>query len=215
VPRQNRVNPFGDILAIAERGTCMGNRGVLHDEAGRIRRSWQVKRWLVCVLAFRGRKRSVMTPSRYTELFFLDEATALAAGHRPCAECRHARFMAFCHAWRAAHPCADGSSRPIATAIDDRLHAERMAGDRSKRTFTASLDGLPDGVMVTVEAQGAQAYLVWGDHLLAWSPQGYCRRVRRRKGQEVRVLTPPSTVRTIGAGYSPDIHPSAAGLAAR
>ena len=103
MPRQNRVNPFGEIIATPERGTFMGNRGVLHDEEGRIRRKWQGKRWLVCVLEFRGRKRKVMTPRRYTELFFLDEATALAAGHRPCAECRRERFKSFCYAWQQAH----------------------------------------------------------------------------------------------------------------
>ena len=97
--RQNRVTPFGEIVAVPEKGTFMGNRGVLHDAGGYIKRAWQVKRWLVCVLEFRGRKRQVMTPGRYTELFFLDEATALAAGHRPCSECRHARFVAFCNAW--------------------------------------------------------------------------------------------------------------------
>ena len=104
MPRQNRVTPFGEIVAVPERGTFLGNRGVLPDAQGRIRRAWQVKRWIVCVLVFRGRKRQVMTPGRYTELFFLDEATALAAGHRPCAECRHARFLDFCNAWAAVHP---------------------------------------------------------------------------------------------------------------
>src|SRR5579884_3965447 len=96
MPRQNRVTPFGEIITTSERGTFMGNRGVLHDAEGRIGRAWQVKRWLVCVLEFRGRHRMVMTPGRYTELFFLDEATALAAGHRPCFECRRQRFLDFC-----------------------------------------------------------------------------------------------------------------------
>src|SRR5919204_6549006 len=104
MPRQNRVTPFGEIVATPERGTLMGNRGVLHDGEGRIRRPWQLRRWLVCVLDLKGRKRRVMTPGRYTELFFLDEATALAAGHRPCAECRRARFLAFCSAWGTANP---------------------------------------------------------------------------------------------------------------
>src|SRR3954451_12290461 len=103
MPRQNRVTPFGHIIATPERGTFMGNRGILHDEQGTIRRPWKVKRWLVCVLEFRERQRTVMAPNRYTELFFLDEATALAAGHRPCAECRHERFLAFCAAWKNAH----------------------------------------------------------------------------------------------------------------
>ena len=99
MPRQNRVTPFGEIVAVPERGTMMGNRGRLHDEEGRIRRPWQVKRWLICLLEFNGRHRQVMAPDRYTELFFLDEATALAAGHRPCFECRRKSYNAFVDAW--------------------------------------------------------------------------------------------------------------------
>src|SRR3954449_4293664 len=124
MPKQNRVTPFGEIIAIPERGTFMGNRGVLHDAEGRIRRAWQLQRWIVCVLEFRGRQRTVMAPGRYTELFFLDEATALAAGHRPCAECRHARFLDFCNAWGKANPGEGRRSRPTADEIDRRLHAE-------------------------------------------------------------------------------------------
>jgi hypothetical protein len=213
MPRQNRVTPFGEIVATPDRGTFMGNRGVLHDGEGRTVRSWALRRWIVCVLEFRGRKRRVMTPGRYTELFFLDEATALAAGHRPCAECRHARFLDFCNAWGQAHPDGGRSARPTAQEIDDRLHAERIAPDRSKRTFKAALDGLPDGVIVAVPASGQKAYLVRGDDLLAWSPGGYRERRRRLKGEEVRVLTPPSTVKAIRAGYVPEVHPSALALA--
>ncbi len=213
MPRQNRVTPFGDLLATPERGTFMGNRGVLHDAEGRIRGAWQLKRWIVCVLEFRGRKRKVMTVGRYTELFFLDEATALAAGHRPCADCRHARFLAFCNAWGTAHPADGTMARPAAAVIDDRLHAERVASGRSKRSSVAALDELPDGVFVAVAAWGEQAYLVRGERLLAWSPGGYGERRRRPRGEEVRVLTPESTVKTIRAGYVPEIHPSAAGVA--
>jgi hypothetical protein len=209
VPRQNRVTPFGDIVAIPDRGTFLGNRGVLHDAEGRIRRPWQLKRWIVCVLEFRGRKRKVMTPNRYTELFFLDEATALAAGHRPCAECRRARFLAFRDAWSEAHPRVGASARPTAPMIDDRLHTERVKADLSKRSYPAALDELPDGVFVTLEDPHTQAYLVWGDHLLTWSPGGYRERRRRPRGEEVRVLTPPSTVKAIQAGYVTEIHPSA------
>jgi hypothetical protein len=210
VARQNRVTPFGELVATSERGTFMGNRGVLHDADGRIRRAWQMKRWLICVLSFRNRKRTVMTPGRYTELFFLDEATALAAGHRPCAECRHARFRDFCRAWAMAHASKEGLHEVTAAMIDDRLHAERLNSERAKRTFTTSLDSLPDGVFVTVEAWREQTYLVCGDHLLAWSAGGYGERRRRPQGEEVRVLTPKSTVETIGAGYVPEIHPSGA-----
>lgn len=213
MPRQNRVTPFGDIVAAAERGTFMGNRGILHDADGHVKRAWALKRWLVCVLDFRGRKRTVMTPNRYTELFFLDEATALAAGHRPCAECRHADFIAYCAAWGTAHPADCATGRPTADAIDSRLHAERVAPDRSKRTITASLDDLPDGTLVTVAAWGEQPFLVRGDRLLAWSLGGYGEPRRRPKGREVTVLTPPSTVATMRAGYVPVIHRSAAGAA--
>ena len=213
MPRQNRVTPFGDIIATPERGTFLGNRGVLHDHAGHIQRAWQLKRWLVCVLEFRGRQRQVMSPGRYTELFFLDEATALAAGHRPCAECRHARFLDFCHAWGKVHPVDGGASRPTADAIDCRLHTERVTADRSKRSYSAKRDELPDGVFVSVAAWGEQAFLVWGGHLLAWSPGGYGARRRRPRSEQVQVLTPPSTVAAIRAGYVPDIHPSAVAVA--
>jgi hypothetical protein len=213
MPRQNRVTPFGDILATPDRGTFLGNRGVLHDDEGRIRRGWQGKRWLVCALEFRGRKRPVMTPGRYTELFFLDEATALAAGHRPCAECRRGRFNAFRRAWRSAHPGAVGPPLPTADAIDRRLHAERVGPGRSKRVYEESLGDLPNGVLVRPPEGGEGAYLVWGDGLLAWPAGGYTRRVGRPRKAEVLVLTPEATVAVIRAGYAPEIHPSAVALA--
>jgi hypothetical protein len=208
MPRQNRVNPFGDIIATPERGAFMGNRGILHNAEGRIRRAWQVKRWLVCVLEFRGRKRTVMTPGRYTELFFLDEATALAAGHRPCAECRHARFLAFSNAWKVAHPGEGNLQRPTATEIDTRMHVERVTADRSKRSYTSALDEMPDGVFVTLEGWAERAYLVWGDSLFTWSPGGYKEGRPRPNGVEVRVLTPQLTVAAIRAGYPPEVDAS-------
>jgi hypothetical protein len=212
LPKQNRVTPFGEIVATPERGTCMGNRGILHDADGRIRRTWALKRWLVCVLEFRGRKRTVMTPDRYTELFFLDEATALAAGHRPCAECRHVRFIDFCMAWKAAHPKPDGSGRPTADEMDDRLHTERVNPDRSKRSHPGRLEDLPDGVLVTIPDTGGAGWLVWKDHLFKWSPAGYLERRPRPKSLGVAVLTPPATVAAIRAGYTPDVHASAGAL---
>jgi hypothetical protein len=187
----------------------MGNRGVLHNNEGQIARTWQLKRWIVCVLGFRGRKRTVMAPGRYTELFFLDEATALAAGHRPCAECRHARFINFCNAWRIGIPGGGSSARPSAALIDDCLHVERTGVDHAKPSFIGDLHELPDGVFVTLAALGEQAYLVCGDHLLAWTPGGYGERLRRPQREKVNVLTPNSTVRTIRAGYEPELHPSA------
>lgn len=214
MPRQNRVTPFGTIIATPERGTYMGNRGRLHDERGIIRRPWKVKRWLVCMLHFRGRQRTIMAPNRYTELFFLDEATALAAGHRPCAECRHDRFIAFCDGWKAAHPEIPRNRRPTADEIDDQLHEERLAVDRLKEPCDAHLNEVPDGVFVTSPAWGEHAYLVLDARLLKWSPGGYTEIRDRPSGAQVSVLTPKSTVETIGAGYTPEIHPSAHAVAA-
>jgi hypothetical protein len=206
MPRQNRVTPAGAIVAVPERGTLMGNRGCLHDDAGRIKWPWQVRRWIACVTEFRGRQRQLMTPGHYTELFFLDEATALAAGHRPCAECRRERFNAFRRAWNTA---PEQSSLPTADEIDHRLHAERVHSDRSKRCFNARLAELPDGVMVRHAAWGDTAHLVLGDRLIAWSAGGYTGRIARPGDLEVEVLTPESTVRAIRAGYAPDLHPTA------
>jgi hypothetical protein len=209
MPRRNRVSPFGTIIATPERGTFMGNRGRLHDEDGLVRRPWQVKRWLLCVLEFRGRKRVIMAPDRYTELFFLDEATGLAAGHRPCAECRHSRFVAFRDAWAAGNPTFVAAARASADLLDAHLHAERLGPDRSKPTFRAKLDDLPDGVFVLGKTDVATACLLWQDHLLVWSPGGYRRRAERRGSEEVEVLTPRSTVAAIRAGYIPHVHPTA------
>lgn len=209
MPRRNRITPLGEIVAAPERGTYFGNRGVLHDEGGRIRRPWQVRRWLNCLLEFKGRHRAVMTPNRYTELFFLDEATGLAAGHRPCAECRRGRFLAFRDAWAAGSRYGLKTDNIRAGTIDDRLHAERVGPDRSKRTFRAKLDDLPDGVFVTLGEWEGESYLIRGDMLLAWSPGGYRGPQKRLRGVLATVLTPRSTVRAIRAGYEPEVHSSA------
>jgi hypothetical protein len=202
------VTPFGDLIAVPERGTFMGNRGILHDHEGRIKRAWQVKRWLVCVLEFRGRKRTVMTPNRYTELFFLDEATALAAGHRPCAECQHARYIAFRDTWAKGRGDVQ-LTRPGADEMDNVLHAERVGPTRSKEFFVSPLDELPDGVLIVRPDVSDQAWLVLKDHLRRWTPAGYGEHTSRPRNTEVKVLTPRSTVAAIRAGYTPEIHPSA------
>jgi hypothetical protein len=209
MPRRNRVTPFGDVIATPERGTMMGNRGILHDPDGRVRRPWQVKRWLLCVLEFRGRHRTVMAPNRYTELFFLDEATGLAAGHRPCFECRRKGFLAFRDAWAAGNRPTMRPETIGADLMDHQLHTERVGPDRSKRTFTADLDELPDGVFVKLGDADGGACLVWRDNLLDWSAGGYTGRRRRSRGRVVSVLTPRSTVAAIRAGYVPEVHPSA------
>src|SRR4051812_27966435 len=203
--RQNRVTPFGDIIATPDRGTFMGNRGVLHDAEGRIRRAWQVKRWIVCMPEFRGRKRQVMTPGRFTELFFLDEATALAAGHRPCAECRRADYDALVALWRERHPPDAG-----ADAIDTCLHAERLApGDGTRRLHEADLADLPHGAFVL---RDGAPWLVHGPRLRRWTPAGYPDRAPRPARGTASVITPPSLVallRTEREPLVPFLHDSA------
>jgi hypothetical protein len=206
MPRQNRVNPFGELIAVDARGTLMGNRGCLHNPAGTIRRLFQVRRWLVCVLGFRGRHRQVMRPGYYTELFFLDEATALAAGHRPCFECQRARYNLFREVWAAANP-GRTAAPPAAGELDDVLHAERLTDDRRKRTYTARLVELPRGVMVLGEDHVPRVVL--GKTWAPWTPAGYGRAVSRPAGAEVEVLTPPSVVRAIAAGFPVGIHETA------
>jgi hypothetical protein len=208
LPRQNRVSPFGELIAIACRGTLMGNRGCLHDDRQRIRRPFACTRWLICVLHFRGRRRTVMRPGHYTELFFLDEATALAAGHRPCFECQRARFVLFRDVWARAKAGRISSSPPSAGEIDAQLHAERLGPRREKRTYPERLSRLPAGVMAADEAN--IPYLVSAEALLPWSPVGYGSPVPKRD-VELRVLTPPSVVRMIAQGYPVGVHPSARG----
>jgi hypothetical protein len=204
MPRQNRVTPAGDIVAVPQRGTLMGNRGVLHDETGQIVRPWQLIRWIACATEFRGRWRPVMAPSRWTELFFLDEATALAAGHRPCAHCRHADYQRF----RAAFARAHGIEAPSAEAIDRQLHADRLEGRRRKRTYRARLDALPDGAMVELEGG---AYVVHGGELVYWTFAGYREPLVQEGSTLLDVLTPRSTVATLRAGYVAELHESLAG----
>jgi hypothetical protein len=207
LPKQNRVTPFGELIATECRGTLLGNRGCLHDEQQRVRRPFACKRWIYCVLQFRGRHRTVMTPGHYTELFFFDEATALAAGHRPCAECQRARYLLFREHWAAANPGQFSSAVPGADDMDRVLHAERIEGQHGKRTYRDRLSRLPSGVMVAGE-DGA-ACLVLEHALLPWSAGGYGPAVPRPADAEVRVLTPPSVVRAITHGLPVGIHPSA------
>jgi hypothetical protein len=208
MPKQNRVTPWGEIIAASARGTLMGNRGCLHDARQQIRRLYQGKRWIICRLKFKGRHRLVMSPGLYTELFFLDEATALAAGHRPCAECSRARFDLFRALWTSANPGLAGRSKPSAPFIDNVLHDERLTAANEKVTHEARLSQLPNGSFVTVDSS-MPCYLVLNGHLLAWSPAGYAQKLSRPDDRLVRVLTPKSIVRTLAMGYRAVIHPSA------
>ncbi|MCE7989773.1 MAG: hypothetical protein DYG89_52170 [Caldilinea sp. CFX5] len=208
MPRQNRVTPFGELIAAPARGTLMGNRGCLHDSQGNIRRAYQGKRWISCRLDFKNRRRAVMTPGQYTELFFLDEATALAAGHRPCAECQRERFNLFRVTWAAANPQLAGTATPTAGTIDNVLHAERLAKAPRPRLLLSELAQLPDGAFVAPVGEDS-AYLVLRGRLLRWSPFGYEKITELHRGTTVNLLTPPSIVQTLTAGYRAGLHLSA------
>jgi hypothetical protein len=206
-PLQNRVTPLGELVAGPGRGLVYGNRGCLHDGAGRIRRRFNGRRWIACLLEFQGRlRRPLLQPGRYTELFFLDDAAALAAGHRACALCRRPDYERFMTIWRGLHPGDAG-----ADAIDARLHAERVDPvTRGARLHEARLDDLPDGAFVVHE--GAP-HLVLGARLLRWTPAGYVAPAARPAGARATLVTPPSLVAVLHAGWQPIVplfHPSAA-----
>jgi hypothetical protein len=214
MPLQNRVTPEGEIIATPHRGLMMGNRGGAFHAADRTigTRRWATRQWIACVLEFKDRHREVMQPNRYTELFFLDEATALAAGHRPCFECRRVDADRFADLWTRTH---GGEERARAPAMDEALHAERVDRDRRKVTFRARRANIPSGAFVRYAGDGvhARAYLIAGNNLLAWEPAGYTTLVSPAAiSEEVEVLTPASIVAVLSAGYRPMLHPSAAAL---
>ena len=206
MPLPNRVDPFGELFADAARGLFMGNRGGRFHRDGRTlgARRWVSRQWICCRLEFKGRARRVWGAS-YTELFFLDEPTALAAGHRPCFECRRTQAQAFAAAF------ADGLGLPSplrAAEMDRILHAERLDG-RRKRRHSVPIDGLPDGAFLTLSLESTVPYAVRGSRLLAWTPSGYGDARARPAGVDVEVLTPPAIVAALSAGYSPRWHDSA------
>jgi hypothetical protein len=200
-PLQNRVTPTGDIIATPHRGLFTGNRGIIHDPATKtLTRRWAGKAWLTCVCEFRGRRRAVMGGRSWTELFFLDEATAFAAGHRPCFFCRRDDANRFCAAWDEGN----GTTKVLARDIDPVLHGERLDG-RKKRLHPLPMrwEQLPDGAMVQA---AAESFLIVGGRALLWSPAGY--RETQRKITDAMLLTPPSTLRAFVAGYRPVLHSS-------
>jgi hypothetical protein len=204
MPLQNRVTPFGDIVAIAQRGTFIGNRGIIHDPATRtlLGRRWTTKAWLVCLLHYKGRRRKVMRRRSWTELFFLDEAVALAAGHRPCFYCRREDAEAFRAAWAKGR----GVALPLAPEIDAVLHAERLDRGRKRvHPIPGPPHELPDGAVIA--AAGAAYTLVRG-RAFRWTEQDYgpAQEIPRGAG----LLTPPSTLLAMRAGYRPLLHPDIA-----
>jgi hypothetical protein len=202
MPLQNRVTPLGDIIATPHRGLFTGNRGIIHDPATRtLTRRWASRAWLTCVCEFRGRRRKVMGGRSWTELFFLDEATALAAGHRPCFYCRRDDANRFRAAWEAGN----GVAGVLAREIDTVLHRERLNG-RTKRLHALPMppERLPDGAMVS---QDKESFLIARGRAHVWSPAGY--RHTQNTLLDAMLLTPPSTLRALSAGYRPVLHPSA------
>ena len=203
MPLQNRVDPFGELFVTSARGTLFGNRGGRfhrHDQTLE-RRRWVSRTWICCVLEFKNRQRNVWGRS-YTELFFLDEATALAAGHRPCFECRRRDAESFAECWRRTFML---NERPRAGEMDHVLHGERLNG-RVKRLHPRRIDELPDGTLI---ALGEGAFAVRGGSLLRWTPAGYGASKRWPCGTTVDVLTPPAIVSVLAAGYQPRWHSSA------
>ena len=200
MPLQSRVSPFGELFATPARGTLMGNRGGrLHDAQRKLSaRRWVNRAWICCKLAFNDRYRKVWGNS-YTELFFLDEVTAFAAGHRPCFECRRK------DAERFALLFSGQKQRASAAAIDEILHAERLDG-KAKRSHRAKLDTLPDGAMISLDGQ---AFAVRGNRLLCWAPGGYSQSRSRPRGIAAQVLTPPSILTVLRRSYGPLWHSSA------
>jgi hypothetical protein len=206
MPLQNRVTPSGDIIATPGRGMFTGNRGIIHDPATKtlLRRRWTNRAWLTCVCAFKGRRRDVMGSRSWTELFFLDEATAFAAGHRPCFFCRRDDANRFRAAWEEGN----GVSNVRAGDIDAVLHRERLEGSEKRlHTLPMRLRELPDGVMVQARDQ---SFLIAQGRALMWSPAGY----RESEGaiEDAMLLTPPSTLRALSAGYRPVLHQSTRNL---
>lgn len=196
MPLQNRVWPTGEIVAHPARGLFTGNRGVLHGAEKRLGRArWRHKAWIICTLEYKGTRREVMAPGRWTELFFLDEAVALAAGHRPCALCRRAAFRAF----------AEAIALPRAPQIDAALHEARVTRDRRQITHRAEAEALPDGAFVL---HRDAPHLVVGASLLPWAPGGYGAPVAR-PGGTLTVVTPAPSIAALAAGYAPVLHPSA------
>jgi hypothetical protein len=183
----------------------MGNRGgALHNGAQEIVRQFKSRTWITCLLEFRGRRRPVMSLGQYTELFFLDEAVSLAAGHRPCAECRRERLNAFKDAWKRSRSL-DSSYSLLVGEIDAELNRKRMDSRGKKVTYEAALDSLPDGCFVQIDDA---CYLLWKGALLLWSPEGYTKKHHRISGSKVIVLTPEPLVQCIRQGYLPAVHES-------
>lgn len=206
MPLQNRVSPFSILTATPDRGAWTGNRGVIHNANKEIIRNHAVKYWITCVLEYKDFKRKVMTPCRWTELFFLDEATAFSAGHRPCGFCRNADFKRFKNLWLEANgeKYSLDKNTKIDT-IDAFIHQERIDENGKQKTYFAKLSTLPSGTFINLN-EDSKAYLWYQKNLYEWSFSGYKKVLKFEPNQEVRILTPYSYVETFRAGYFPQVH---------
>ena len=206
MPHQNRVTPTGELITTSARGTLMGNRGRLHTPERKIVRSWQLKAWITCLLEFKERHRPIMPPNSYTELFFLDEVTAFAAGHRPCAECRRQDFKRFKELWTAANP--NWVTAQSIKNIDEVLHKERVSKNGTKLLSDDLLKNLPGGTLFMLPKIANQYFVLRKDKVLKWSPQRYESHPTISAETSVQVLTPRSVVNTFAYGYEPKFHES-------
>ncbi len=201
---QNRVDPFGDIIKTNARGCWMGNRGILHNDKQQLLRPFKLKAWITCRIEFKGRKRKVMSPNRYTELFFLDEATAFAAGHRPCFECRRNNFNKFKSCWLKGNPEYNFNENTSIQKIDEVLHKERINRKGLKITFEENSNAIPNGTFVLFNNN---AFLIFDGSMYLWSPFGYENKTTLPNTGKLAVLTPKSVVNSFRAGYTPQIAP--------
>ena len=205
-PRQRRVTPFGEMIAVGDGGNVMGNRGGLQHTKGRSAGVQRPEAWIICRIESGNRHRPKVDPDQYTELFFWDEATALAAGHRPCYECSRARYLAFVDAWRRGNPALSGEKKWNLAQLDNALAVERLTDGISVRHYVEKIDALPTGTFISwLEDKKRYPVLINDERLLLWTPGGYCSSRLKPKGIEVEVLTPRLTVNALKAGYVPSI----------
>jgi hypothetical protein len=202
MPLQNRVSPIGSIVSVSSKGTLMGNRGILHNENKEIKSLSKHKCWVTCKLEFKGRKRELMAPNKYTELFFLDEATAFAAGHRPCGECRRDRYKEFKSKWLEANFDLLNGEKDSIGNIDKIVHKERIYKNE-KVTYSENIDKLPNGTMIKIDEK---IYVIWDNSLYLWSFDGYEKSNLNIRNELVKVLTPFSYVRMFEKGFIPFLH---------
>jgi hypothetical protein len=199
---QNSVNPHGDIIKTSARGTWLGNRGQLHNSGKTILRPFKHKAWIICLLQFKGRHRQVMAPNLWTELFFLDEATAFSAGHRPCFECRREDAKRFKAAWLSGNREYNFPDNVPIGRIDEIIHCERINQDNSKMTYEADINDLPDGTFIEI---AGEAYLLAAHNIYKWSPGGHNEGRPLPDDGKVCVLTPRSVVNAFRCGYRPQM----------